>query len=639
MKTILLGFGLLLITLSNHAQQVAKGFTAANSQWVGFLEYKPTDYNANPTVKYPLIIFLHGIGERGNGTSQIWSVAGNGIPRYINAGNPMRFTWNGKTETFLVLSPQLAPSYNDWVDFYIEELINYAKTNLRIDTNRIILTGLSLGGGGVWHYTTSSLAHSKQLAAAAPVCGTCTGGPIDYKYVAQANLPLWAFHAMNDGTVGVGCTTSQVMGVNQGNPLIAPLMTLYSNGGHGIWDRAYDSLYAWQNPNIYEWFLAQNKSLPVNVLPVSNAGPNVTISTATGMVNLSGVASSDADGNIVRYIWRKTAGPAAGTIITPVSTSGLTTVSGLTLPGSYVYELTVVDDRASSAVSTVTVNVTNAVVSNIPPVTEAGHDIMTYTSTASLNGSSTYDPDGTIASYQWTKISGPTFTISNPNVASPNLSFLMLGDYAFELRSTDNAGASTKDTVYIRSTAFALPVQWLYFNAHNTGTQNKLVWATETQYQNKEFIIERSEDGVSFTNIGKVAGAGTALSVRNYEFTDNYKTTGKTFYRIRQVSADGKSTLSTVASVSGNSRLITTIEHFPNPAQKYVTVTVNKPEIGMLNISVYSIDGKQVLQHRLMKGQDMISTTLDVQRLLKGTYLMKVSIGNGVPEISKLIKQ
>lgn len=640
MKTFLLGLGLLILTMNSNAQQVAKGFTAGNGQWVGFLEYKPTYYNADLTVKYPLIIFLHGIGERGNGTSQIWSVAGNGIPRYINAGNPMRFNWNGKTETFLVLSPQLAPSYNDWVDFYIEELIEYAKTNLRIDTNRIILTGLSLGGGGVWHYTTSSLAHSKQLAAAAPVCGTCTGGPIDYKYVAQANLPLWAFHAMNDGTVGVGCTTSQVMGVNQGNPLIAPLMTLYSNGGHGIWDRAYDSLYAWQNPNIYEWFLGQNKSLPVNVMPVSNAGPNVTISTTTGMVNLSGLASHDADGKIVRYIWRKTAGPAAGTIVTPVSTTGLTSVTGLTTPGTYNYELTVVDDRASVAVSNVTVVVTNAVVSNIPPVTEAGPDVLTYTSVASLNGSSTYDPDGTITSYQWNKISGPAmFSITSTTAPSPNLSFLMLGDYAFELTSTDNAGASTRDTVYIRSAATALPVQWLYFNAHKTGTQNKLVWATESQYQNKEFIVERSDDGVHFSTIGKLDGAGTSFRVANYEFNDSRPSNGKTFYRIRQVSTDGKSTVSSIAVVSAQTRRVGAVEHFPNPAQKFVTVSVNKPEIGMLSITLYSADGKLVLQQQLMKGQDLINTTLDVQKLSKGTYLMKVVIGNGAPELRKLIKQ
>lgn len=638
MKNFLLAFGLLLLSVTASSQQIAKTLIAANSQLVGFLEYKPTDYNVDLTVKYPLIIFLHGMGERGNGTSQIWSVANNAIPKYINAGHPMRFFWNGKWETFLVLSPQLSTIYFDWVDFYTEEMIKYAKANLRIDTNRIIVTGLSLGGGGTWHYATSSLSNAQQLAAVAPVCGTCSG--VTYSNIATANLPLWAFHASNDGTVGAGCTTSQVWGVEIANPAIAPLMTLYSSGGHAIWDRAYDYNYSWQNPNIYEWFLGQNKSLPVNVLPISNAGPNVTISTSNAMVNLSGINSSDADGRIVRYIWQKISGPAAGTINTPVSANGLTSVTGLTVAGTYVYELKVVDERASVATSLVTVTVVNGAVPNIPPITQAGSDIMTVTSTASLNGSNSYDPDGSINSYQWTKISGPAiYTISNASIASPSLSFLMIGDYAFELRSTDNVGASSKDTVYIRSAPSALPVKWLYVTAHKSGEQNKILWSTESQYQNDLFEIERSDDGSNFIKIGEVAGAGTSFIIQNYQFIDNYQGTQKTFYRIHQVSRDKKSSYSSIAVVNPSVTATPSIDHFPNPAQKQVTVVINKPEQGLVIISVYSIDGKLVKQQQAMKEKEMISTTMDVQGLQKGTYLMKISIGNGVPELRKMIKQ
>jgi predicted peptidase len=126
-------------------QQVPRGLTASNNVFIGFYEYKPTDYSANPNEKYPMIIFLHGIGERGNGTSELPMVLGQGIPKYINAGHPMRFFWNGKWETFLVLSPQLSRNYGDWQNFYVDEMLNYAKNNLRVDTNRIYLTGLSLG--------------------------------------------------------------------------------------------------------------------------------------------------------------------------------------------------------------------------------------------------------------------------------------------------------------------------------------------------------------------------------------------------------------------------------------------------------------------------------------------------------------
>ncbi|MBL0132528.1 MAG: dienelactone hydrolase family protein [Chitinophagaceae bacterium] len=382
MKTLLQLTALLLLQLTLSAQQVAKSLTATNGTFIGFYEYKPTNYNASGP-KYPVIIFMHGIGERGNGTTELSRVAANGIPKYIAQGNPMRFTWNGKTETFLVLSPQLSSAWGYWPNFYPEEMIKYAKANLNIDTNRIIVTGLSLGGGGVWQYASASSENGRTAAAIAPVCGTCNMQVA--ANIAKANLPLWAFHAQNDGTVSVGVQLTRCLSSVSRNSH-STTKTIYADGGHSIWDRAYDTVYNWQNPNVYEWFLGQNKSLAPNILPVANAGSNITISTSKATVNLSGVLSTDADGTIVRYIWTKVSGPATGTIVTPVSTTGSTVINNLTLTGTYIYQLKVVDDRASVATSTITVTVTNGVVANIPPVAEAGIDISTTSASANLNG-------------------------------------------------------------------------------------------------------------------------------------------------------------------------------------------------------------------------------------------------------------
>ena len=95
MKTKLYTYGrlwmccfILLIASSSNAQQVARGLTASNGVYIGFLEYKPVDYDLNPTTKYPLIIFLHGIGERGDGLGQLGMVAANAIPKYPNSPFP-----------------------------------------------------------------------------------------------------------------------------------------------------------------------------------------------------------------------------------------------------------------------------------------------------------------------------------------------------------------------------------------------------------------------------------------------------------------------------------------------------------------------------------------------------------------------
>src|SRR5688572_9217596 len=305
--------------LDTGAQQVARGLTGPNNVFIGFYEYKPADYNANPSVKYPLIIFLHGLGERGNGTTDLPNVLNIGIPRYIKDGHPMRFFWNGKWETFLVLSPQLSPSYGGWPGFYVDEMLRHARNTMRIDTNRIYLTGLSLGGGGVWQYAGSSLSNAKKFAAIAPVCGTCQS--VNWCNFSTAKLPVWAFHSSDDGVVGAGCTNNAINNINNCNPEVKPIKTLWPDGNHWIWDRAYDREYNWQSPNLFEWFLGQNKSLPVNKLPEAKAGADITTSTNPGTATLDGGSSTDADGSIDRYSWKKISGPNAGNITAPSQAS------------------------------------------------------------------------------------------------------------------------------------------------------------------------------------------------------------------------------------------------------------------------------------------------------------------------------
>src|SRR5687767_13673144 len=92
-KLLFLLLGFLFTYHTTKAQLAPKGLTASNGQFIGFYEYKPTNYNTN--TKYPIIIFLHGIGERGNGTTDLSRVLGNGTPSNINTyGHNMTFTWN-----------------------------------------------------------------------------------------------------------------------------------------------------------------------------------------------------------------------------------------------------------------------------------------------------------------------------------------------------------------------------------------------------------------------------------------------------------------------------------------------------------------------------------------------------------------
>lgn len=329
---------------------------------VGFYQFLPPGYSPNSPQKYPLIIFLHGIGEKGTGREpDLAKLTCCGIPHYIAIGNPMRFTWMGKTESFVVLYPQLASKYGTWQTYYVDKLLKYARENLNIDTDRIFLTGLSLGGGGTWVYASASVSNAKQLAGIVPVVSPCfmTNGC----NIANAHLPVFCVHAMDDTMARYHCTTDAIKSVTDCGADAVPNLFSFVTGGHYIWKvRAYDTGYNYLNPNVFEWMLAQNRRFKPNKKPIPNAGRNVTVSAASGRATLDATASVDPDGKVVRYVWQKTSGPSTGLIENDLTAKP--TVVGLNMPGVYTFQVRVIDDRAEWSVASVKITVVSGGVIN-----------------------------------------------------------------------------------------------------------------------------------------------------------------------------------------------------------------------------------------------------------------------------------
>ena len=182
-----------------------------------------------------------------------------------------------------------------------------------------------------------------------------------------------------------------------------------------------------------------------NIPPTADAGNNQTITLPTNSVNLDGTGA-DEDGTIASYQWTKISGPNSGTINNANSSSA--TATNLSA-GTYRFELTVTDNKGAIAKDTVQMTVNEA--ANIPPTADAGNNqtITLPTNSVNLDGTGA-DEDGTIASYQWTKISGPNSgSINNANSSSATATNLSAGTYRFELTVTDNKGATAKDTVQV----------------------------------------------------------------------------------------------------------------------------------------------------------------------------------------------
>ncbi len=293
---LLLIYLLISVCTNTLAQQTAQSFVY-NGETFGFWRFLPSNYTANGAYKHSLIIFLHGVGEKGSGIQpdldRVVDNAPGSIPYEIKRGATMTFG----AESFIVLSPQLSPSEGLWPPKYINAMIAYAIQNLNIDQKSIHVTGLSLGGGGCWKYFDSNTnPYVGVIATLAPVSGTADG----YPYNTTANnilnslTGLWAFHAVDDAnaqTTALG-TTAKYQFTTGYNTTTAKY-TYYKTGGHGNWDKAYafnnpiyvvDSTNNYypsanvnnasasftQSPNLYEWMLANKRTIFLDLPKPSN---------------------------------------------------------------------------------------------------------------------------------------------------------------------------------------------------------------------------------------------------------------------------------------------------------------------------------------------------------------------------------
>ncbi|HWI90938.1 MAG TPA: hypothetical protein VNT20_06650, partial [Flavisolibacter sp.] len=168
---VVLFFSLSFIT--NTEAQTPK-YNTVNGNCGGYYEYLPQGYSSNTWQSYPLIVAVHGIGELGNGTSDLPNLLNcwTSIPRLIaNGGFPSSFNVSGQNFSFIVICPQFK-SWPSGAD--VNAVVDYAVQNYRVDQSRIYVTGLSMGGGSVWDFAGN---YPTKAAAVVPVCGAASSDP------------------------------------------------------------------------------------------------------------------------------------------------------------------------------------------------------------------------------------------------------------------------------------------------------------------------------------------------------------------------------------------------------------------------------------------------------------------------------
>lgn len=191
----------------------------------------PAGYEKDPQKKWPLLLFLHGSGERGYSINRIKS-------------SPLAVLSGRSDFPCIVVAPQCSPG-EWWSPWELNDLLDRVEAQYRVDSDRVYLTGLSMGGFGSWALATE---FPERFAAVAPICGG--GDPHDVERI--KNTPIWVFHGAKDPTVPIERSQEMVDALKKigGNVKF----TVYPDVNHDSWKPAYAT------PELYEWLLQQHRA-------------------------------------------------------------------------------------------------------------------------------------------------------------------------------------------------------------------------------------------------------------------------------------------------------------------------------------------------------------------------------------------
>lgn len=198
-----------------------------------YLLFLPNHYLDRPE-PWPLILFLHGAGERGN---DLKLIKAHGIPKIVE---------ERKDFPFIAVSPQ-CPDGQYWIPDMLTLLLDEVEAAHRVDSDRIYLTGISMGGYGAWRM---ALDYPYRFAAIAPVCG----GGTPEEACRIRHLPAWVFHGARDRVVPISESEDMVIALKRCGGNVR--FTVYPTAGHDSWTETYN------NKELYEWFV-QHRRQPV----------------------------------------------------------------------------------------------------------------------------------------------------------------------------------------------------------------------------------------------------------------------------------------------------------------------------------------------------------------------------------------
>lgn len=225
----------------------------AHPSGYSYLVSRPPESLADATRRWPLILFLHGAGERG---SRVEDVTRQGLPKLLAANAPLSppesEAGRDVAARFVVVAPQCA-HYEVWNEQGLLRLLDDTMAQFNADPTRVYLTGMSMGAFGAW---TLGLRHPSRFAALVPVCGGGRIADISVTLRTEAaalrSLPIWAFHGAKDLIVPLE-ESERMIDALRGHDVSEAKLTIYPEAEHDAWSATY------ANPELYRWLLRHHR--------------------------------------------------------------------------------------------------------------------------------------------------------------------------------------------------------------------------------------------------------------------------------------------------------------------------------------------------------------------------------------------
>jgi hypothetical protein len=281
----------------------------------------------------------------------------------------------------------------------------------------------------------------------------------------------------------------------------------------------------------------------------------------------------------------------------------------------------------------------------LTPAPTCGTHTITMDGT-SVNNSEFFDPGAGYINRLAVAVTGPSaVTVTNVTFVSPTQitaditlpPLAAAGTYTVTVTNPD--GQTTTTTFNLASPCAPVPVALVSFTGKPVNKTVELNWRTTSEFNFKNYDVEKSADGINFQNLVQVAARGGANVPANYATVDHYPYPNYSYYRLKTINIDGSYAYSEIVRVKTENRAISLTRLFPNPTSSFINYEIVAANAQTLSVEIFDIAGRKMMNQTIHLSQGINEKQLNLTNMSAGSYIIQFKDAqDNVIEKAKVIK-